>query len=287
MTNSISIQTIFDFFNNNPVLNIVSLLLAIFGIVFTTYFYYKSKKSRIPIYIIRTINLVRENIKKIDTVEILYSGEKINNLSISKIAFWNAGKETISSDNISLSNPIKVVISDGFEILDTEILFQKNTANDFKVKISEDNKSILVSFDYFDFEEGIVLQIFHTGNSSRDLLLDGKVKSVDKIIRKEYANSILPSILIRWLTIDRKISRRNLYRPIMGWTFLVLGIIFCVSVLGLTSFKNNIEISSKPKELSLYLKAFMTFPGLLYVWMGYRYIKKGIPKGFNIFNEEF
>lgn len=33
------------------------------------------------------MNLVRENVQKIDTVNILYAGNKVDNLSITKIAF--------------------------------------------------------------------------------------------------------------------------------------------------------------------------------------------------------
>ena len=63
-----------------------------------------------PIYILRTVNLVRENVQKIDTVNILYAGNKVNNLSITKIAFWNDGKETINNSDVAQNNPIRLII---------------------------------------------------------------------------------------------------------------------------------------------------------------------------------
>ena len=105
-----TIQYFTELFNNNPLLNAFSLFLAILGIIFTTYFYFKSKKIRIPIYILRTVNLVRENVQKIDTVNILYAGNKVDNLSITKIAFWNDGKETINNSDVAQNNPIRLII---------------------------------------------------------------------------------------------------------------------------------------------------------------------------------
>jgi hypothetical protein len=215
-----TIQHLLDFFNGNPVLNVVSLVLAILGLVFTIYFYFKSKKNRNPTYVVRTINLVRENVKKIDTVAILYSGEKVKNLSISKIALWNEGKETINSGDVALNNSIKIKIKDEFEFLDSEILFQKNSANDFRIQLSEDNKSISIFFDYFDFEEGLVMQIFHTGNTSDDIFIDGKIKSVKKISRREHPNSLLPTTLIRWLRNDKDVISKRTMKAIMAGYFL-------------------------------------------------------------------
>lgn len=157
-----TIQYFTELFNNNPLLNAFSLFLAILGIIFTTYFYFKSKKIRMPIYILRTVNLVRENVQKIDTVNILYAGNKVNNLSITKIAFWNDGKETINNSDVAQNNPIRLIIDKDCIFLDAEIIYQKNPSNDFNISISNDNKYVDITFDYFDFEEGIVLQVFHT-----------------------------------------------------------------------------------------------------------------------------
>ena len=63
-----------------------------------------------------------------------------------------------------------------------EIIYQKNPSNDFNISISNDNKYVDITFDYFDFEEGIVLQVFHTGNKSDDITLVGQIKSVKNIL---------------------------------------------------------------------------------------------------------
>ncbi|WP_299287349.1 hypothetical protein [uncultured Mucilaginibacter sp.] len=273
--------SIYDLFNNNPLLNLISLLLAILGIVFTIYFYFKSKKSRLPVYIIRTINLVKEKFQKIDTVQILYSGEKVNNLSISKIAFWNDGKETIDSSNVAINHPLKLNISEEFDILYAEILFQKNNSNDFKIDISEDNKSISIIFDFFDYEDGIVLQLFHTGNSSDDLSISGTIKSVKNIRRKEINYSILPLRIFEILNGNiTKIKRKTMIR-ILGWVTILVGILFCT-----ISFYNPHKLEPVT-ENSPFFNIILPLLGIPYIYLGYKMLIKHIPKGFDIFNEEF
>lgn len=124
-----------DYLNSNPWLNAIFLLLAIVSILASVIFYIKSRKSRIPTYIIRSINLVREHIKKIKSVEIQYLGNRVEDLTISKLMFWNAGKETIDSDDVANVDPIKIILINEAKILDAEILYQKNTANNFTIDI--------------------------------------------------------------------------------------------------------------------------------------------------------
>lgn len=273
---------IFQFFNGNPILNIISLLLAIIGILFSVYFYFKSKKNKVPTYAVRTINLVRDKVQKINTVEILYSGEKVDNLSISKVALWNDGRDTINKADVALNNPIKVRINGNYKFLDTKILYQKNDANDFSVQISNDKSSVDISFDYFDFEEGIVLELFHTGNTSEDLLIDGKVKSVKSISRRDISVYLLPNSLIKWLRKDKEIVSKKTMRSISGWIVFLGGIIICFMAVFLPG---QVAIRQKGDERSLFL--ITSLPGLFYIWFGYRVIKRRIPRGFDIFNEEF
>ncbi|AWL09499.1 hypothetical protein HME7025_01646 [Aquirufa nivalisilvae] len=278
---------VINFFNGNPALNIISLLLGVAGILFSFYFYFKSKRSKIPTFAIRTINLIRDKIQKIDTVEILYSGEKVNNLSISKIAIWNDGKETINKTDVASNNPLKIKIKDNFKFLDAKVLYQKNDANDFIIQISTDRNFINIAFDYFDFEDGIVLELFHTGNTSEDLYIDGKIKSVKSIIRRDSIGTFLPSSIIKWLRNDKEIISKSNMRTIMGWLVLMGGISICCLAI-YTPFR-HVDSTLVPRQMesSYFAVTMSTVLGLLYIWYGYRMLKRNIPKGFDIFNEEF
>lgn len=230
------------------------------------------------------MNLVRENVQKIDTVNILYAGNKVNNLSITKIAFWNDGKETINNSDVAQNNPIRLIIDKDCIFLDAEIIYQKNPSNDFNISISNDNKYVDITFDYFDFEEGIVLQVFHTGNKSDDITLVGQIKSVKNIQRKDYFSSFIPTYIVNILkktTLPKKIAKL-----VSGWTVFIMGLCLVLFAL-IIPFIEIVPKDSNPEKSRLEMIVFLGIVGILYASMGYSLIKRKIPKGFNVFNEEF
>jgi len=248
-----------------------TFIAIVVGFSVSLYFYTKSVKTKMPIYAIRTINLIRDNIRKISVVEILYSKNKINNLSITKIALWNGGKETINSDDVAPTVPVRVEIDKEYDILDAEILFQKNTANNFQIDIADDKKSITLSFDYFDYQEGVVLQMFHTGNDSNDIKISGKVKSVSKI--KE-------------ILIDK--TFKNRMRKMMGW----FGIVLLISIYAIPSIAVNVLSSIFTGILPtflIYIFSYVIFfiVFLLIVGISEANINRKTPKGFDVFEEGF
>jgi flagellar biosynthesis protein FlhB len=67
-----NLDKIFEFFQNNPILNIVFLILAVIGVLATIYFYFKSVRKKEPTFSIRSINLVKDKINKIKGLEIIF-----------------------------------------------------------------------------------------------------------------------------------------------------------------------------------------------------------------------
>ena len=137
----IQYQTIGDFLNN-PVLSLITLILAIAGFFCSIYFYVRSKKIKKPVYDINTTCLTHKDIQAVDSIEILYFGEKIESLSISKIALWNNGKDTIDFSDVAQQNPIRILIDSEYEFLSASIIYTKNAANNFNINIAPDKKAI-------------------------------------------------------------------------------------------------------------------------------------------------
>ena len=80
-------------------------IIGMLGFPFSIYTYVKTKKNKKPTYIVRTIKLIEPRIKQLNNaINILYQDNKIENLSISKIALWNEGKDTIDNTDIAKSN---------------------------------------------------------------------------------------------------------------------------------------------------------------------------------------
>lgn len=272
-----TIECLTTFFNGGSLLNLITFILAILGILCSVYFYFKGKKCKKPTYILKTTNLVRENIQKIDSVDILYSGNKIKNLSVTKVAFWNNGKDTISYNDVAKKSPIRLTIKEDFIFLDAKILFQKNQSNDFSITMSNDNKFIDIKFDYFDYEEGIVLQVFHTGAKSSDISMVGQIKSV-----KEFSHKSHSTFPLFFEKIN--IPTQNI-RKIIDFTYLISGVFFLV-VSAAFLFVGVPTPSYEPKDDNVAI-ILLALAGFLYIGIGWNSLKRKAPQGFDIFNDEF
>jgi hypothetical protein len=53
--------------------------------------------------------LIKDFSKKLVNLEVLYSGSKVENLTVSKVALWNDGNETIRQEDIALSDPLEKI----------------------------------------------------------------------------------------------------------------------------------------------------------------------------------
>lgn len=171
--------------NNNQWLNLIFLFLALISIILTLIFYLKSKKKKQPIYTIKSFSLIREKLTKLKDVKITYKEEDIDNLTLTKIALWNKGNDTINSYDVAPKDWIRVEINNEYDILESEIIFIKKNANNFKIDLNENRKIIRINFDYFHTNEGFIFQFYHTGKSSQNIKVLGTIKGVNKI---EYGN---------------------------------------------------------------------------------------------------
>jgi hypothetical protein len=272
-----NLDKIFEFFQNNPILNIVFLILAVIGVLATIYFYFKSVRKKEPTFSIRSINLVKDKINKIKGLEIKYQEEKINNLSISKIAFYNNGKETIKTTDVASKDKIRIETNDENKILDSDIIFEKNKANNFNLKLKKN--IVEIDFDYFDYGEGIVIQVVHTGKSSQDLTINGSIHGVKNFKEKSMDKSLIRKILKPTGKVFDKLSPKKSKSLILFILFLAPIIVFGIFL-----------IPNEPKktEITLWAKLFPgIFTTVLYWGLGITIIKNRPPRGFNICNDEF
>ncbi len=172
-----------EWLNHNPLLNLVFLILAILSIVISVILYIKSKRKKRPCFHMKTFKLIEDSIKEIEAVEILYQGQTVKNLSLSKVALWNSGSDTINSEDIAPKDPLKLVITKGTKLLAAQIIYSTNSINNFSLTPDLQSGEIGISFDYFDRNEGIVIQIYHTGVSNDNVILSGTVKGVSRVVK--------------------------------------------------------------------------------------------------------
>jgi hypothetical protein len=165
---------------NNFWLNLLFLLLAVTGILATII----SNKRKKCVYNIATFNLIGNNLKSINDLEIKYKHQLIKNLSVSYVSIWNSGNDVINKDDFANLKPLTISTTDENKIYYYNIGYIKNPINNFL--FTHDETKILIDFDYFVKGEGFVIQIYHSGLSNANLIVNGIVKGGDVIKQGGY-----------------------------------------------------------------------------------------------------
>ncbi len=162
----------------------VGTAVAIVSILVAYVFYRKGQRVRKPSWDIRSENLITDYAKRLPGIEVVYLGQQVGNLTVSKVMFWNDGRETVRHEDVAEADPIRVVSKAPAAILSAEVLQVNSEPNSFSVSLEPAVKAAYLHFEYIDHGEGAVIQVIHSGRSSEDVDVIGTVKGAGKPARK-------------------------------------------------------------------------------------------------------
>jgi hypothetical protein len=169
-----------DFVNNN-VYNLLSVTIGVIGLILAIVFYFKSKRVKKPFYSKVSINLLKRELKRIGNIEVKYLNQSVDDFTITKLVFWNGGHDTINKSDVPENSLLKIEPQQEIIIYGAELLYQTDKSNDFNIIHDKENNTVLIDFDYMDFNQGGIIKILHSGDSSSNLNLIGKIKGVGNI----------------------------------------------------------------------------------------------------------
>lgn len=256
----------------NPWIGALSFVAAIASIFLAIFFYIKSNQGIGPVYAIRNANLIKDLDSRLKPLVMLYNQKSISTLSVARIAFWNNGRKTISITDIATTEPLKVRCLDAdAEILDASIIQVKNSANQFALVELAAGKEYSVNFEYLDKNEGIVIQVIHTGDRRDAISLEGTFKGA-QLKRIDFSASRLISLLER---LTRPMSKR-VARNIIGLSLLTAPLV--VMIFPPPDSSNGFSREG-------YLLA-LSVPTLSYWWLSYLVLTRRAPRGLDTFDEE-
>lgn len=166
------------------ILALVGVILGILGIVFSYYFYRRSIRAKEPVYSIKSNNLISDSRFTLEKLNITYGSgkQKIQNLTVSKVLFYNRGAETINRADIETKNRVSISPRNS-EILDVSLLQANNDSNNSGLLWHESGEFLYIDFDYLDKNQGAVIQVIHTGLSSDDLQVIGDIKGTRELTK--------------------------------------------------------------------------------------------------------
>lgn len=268
-----NMETVWQFLQSlNPFLTLGSLVIAVISLVLVVIFYIRGQKTKKPTFFIRSSNLIADFSSKLAKLQILYNNKGIESLTVSKIAFWNDGAQTIDGGDVAEAEPLRIVLKEGYEILDVSVISTKNEANRFDVAQLEEGNSVKISFDYLDKHEGGVIQLIHTGRGSSDIEILGIVKGFGKPRSRYYYRPAIFELLGRLLPISTSSD---------AWLFMSR------RLMGISGFVGAIVLiilAVLTNELTM--RIFGLILAVMYGLVGYTFFKRRIPRGFEIVEEE-
>lgn len=213
---------------------------SITGLSIKVIFELFNNKGKIPCYAIHSltwpdrerIDPELSNIKIIHSDPHLKQDREIKRSTITEVAFWNAGKETIESKDIVHKNPLRIVVNENVKILESpnksKIIQPENLDNcDNKFEIPRDKHDpnlIYIKFDHIAENEGLIIKIIHDG-FPEDIELQGRIsgcKKIENIEWKKIKNGRKKKIKKKSFFRNKTINSTKVYKRQVDLGILVI-----------------------------------------------------------------
>lgn len=254
--------------NNDATLGtILGVLGIVIGIVTGYIFYVKGKRIKEASWSIDGSNLIKGYSSLFEDLEIKYKGTNIENLTVSRLVFWNNGNEVIDSTDIQTAIPVSIRVFDQVEILDVKVLKESNPANCLTVSLLENKKAALLFFDYLNPNQGALIQVIHTGTNPYQLFIYGQIKGISEIQYKKKRPDRISRIAriafsfysLMMFALFAFALYKSIFDPppdpifaISPWFLLAVGATFFV--IFLNPFLSSRKEANVPKELLIFEK---------------------------------
>jgi hypothetical protein len=170
-------------FVRNPWFQLAAFAVGIFGIVLAVLFYVFSRRYKRVWYVVRSFTLVQRERVTVSQLQVLFSNKPVQALTISKIALWNSGNDVLRHKDFPPMDSLRIAAVDGVDILDASIIQVNSDSSECVIRRKAAN-SFEMEFEFLDPREGIVVEIAHTGTSSEDVMIEGRIVGGGKVSRR-------------------------------------------------------------------------------------------------------
>jgi len=150
-------------FLNQPwfgsIVGIAGLTFAVVGLLS----YRAARIGARPVYFQRVRRLIGKKEHELpEEVEIIFNGQSVPRLTSTQCFFWNAGKSPISGADIVPGDPLRLELDEGDEIVKARVVRTTRSVNNIQVDSPPKSHRALVTFDFLDPGDGVVLELLHT-----------------------------------------------------------------------------------------------------------------------------
>jgi len=252
------------------ILRIAALVVAIGAGIFGFLRWQIERRKSKPVFLRRTTHIVDNGSDKIDGIEISYKGEAVENVTITNVAIWNSGKKSLRSNDVPVTNKIRIAPKKKVNVFEINMLKILNEKNNFEVTTDEENHCYEILFDYMAYKDGIIVQLIHDGTSSSDIdviggTIDyGEIKNYDSSSKSQLIEEIFESKLTKLMPDQDEKRAFFLTTMLIGLGSVLIGLFMPHMVLSI----------------------LVTIIGLAYLLISIFFRKfTSIPKGFEFMEE--
>src|SRR3990172_8352589 len=165
--------------SQDPIVSLMGMLVGIAGVIFAWIFYRKSRRYKELVFSMRSTSFVSDYETKIPGLVVLFNDAKIPCVTLTKMAIWNDGPETIAEGDITETDRLRLVVSENREILDVTIL--KTTPDPICLRTAKNNEKpyeVEIRFEFLDKGDGAILLVTHTDKRlSKPVEVKGTIKN--------------------------------------------------------------------------------------------------------------
>lgn len=261
-----------------------SFILAIAGILLAYFFYKKSQRTREPRWGIRNSNLIAGYGAKLSRLRVIYDDHDVDNLSVSKVLIWNDGREPIRSGDVSKVNTLRIVSSPGVIIYESRLITasspscQVSVAGPSTVSPEHDGteaySETYINFDYLSHNQGLIVQVVHSGTSAIDLSVAGEI--IDAKIKRQRVYTGSNYLMLPTPTkFDRSLSpaRRRVIN--IGTSIAMALTMFGLALFLVYQGENDRQILSNPSWSNTTLSILLLIQPVILILLTYiRYSRR-------------
>ena len=270
---------------NNPYAWAFLAFIAIASLAYAIICQHLNKEKKEVSYRLQSNVLIRKNKSKYEKLSIMYAEKQIDNLCVSTFTIWNSGNRSLQSSDVVASKELTITASDKSSVLDASIICTSEPTNNFVIEIL-DERTVKIFFDYIDRNDGVVIQVIHTG-SEEELSIDCKIiggKPVRNSEKVRFENPFLQKIVI-----EKFLKVFSVSLIILSILILITAIVFTTSIfnpnLQSAIFASAEELETQdtsPQTTSIILSVVCWIYGLFMLLLFIPVVKRvfdvGIPK---------
>lgn len=149
------------------IISSISVSIGLVGLIL----YFRGKKGKRPSWAYETHGIVARDSTTRNSIQILYEGKPVDQISGTRVLFWNAGRDPIRQEDIA--KPFSLRLARGTRILRHQVLQVSREEIAFQTIYQEDEGRVVFDFLFLGHADGAYLEIIHAGPPQLDIEVNG------------------------------------------------------------------------------------------------------------------